>query len=366
MAARASVRAQSPRSEFLRVVMVAMPISEAIDVVATLDILLLANNALRSGGGRGTGYAAEVVAATPGVISTWCGLTLAAPRSYREIRGPIDTLVVGSVDDPNDLTRDARLVRWILGTAPRARRVVALCTGAFLLAEAGLLDGRRATTHWTFCSELARRYPSVTVDPEPIFVRDGNVYTSAGSTASMDLMLAVVEEDFGRRVALAVATNLVLFLKRPGGQAQFSAQLSTQLAERQPLRELQAWIVDHPDDTLTVSALARRVAMSPRNFFRVFTQEIGVTPARFVQRARVEAACRMLQDTRRSTDEIATRSGFGSAETMRGAFQRALRTSPQAYRARFVPTLDGRQPHGSGGPVSLVDRMRQQTHDRFP
>ena len=141
---------------------------------------------------------------------------------------------------------------------------------------------------------------------------------------------------------------------------------STQLAERQPLRELQTWIIDHPGETLGVSALARRAAMSPRNFFRVFTQEIGMTPARFVQRARLEAACRMLEDTQRSTDDIATRCGFGSAETMRGAFQRLLHTSPQAYRARFVPTLDGRRPHGSGGPVSLVDRMRQQTHDRFP
>ena len=171
--------------------MVAMPISEAIDVVATLDILLLANNALRSGGGRGTGYQAEVVAVTPGPISTWSGLTLSARRSYRELRGPIDTLVVGSVDDPNHLTRDTRLVRWIRGTAPRARRVVALCTGAFLLAEAGLLDGRRATTHWTFCgASLPCAIRRVTVDPEPIFVRDGNIYTSAGSTASMDLVLA--------------------------------------------------------------------------------------------------------------------------------------------------------------------------------
>jgi transcriptional regulator GlxA family with amidase domain len=344
--------------------MLAMPISEAIDVVASLDILLLANNALRSGGGREPGYAAEIVAAAPGPISTWCGLSLTAPRSYREVRGPIDTLIVGGVDDPGQFTRDSRLVRWVRDTAGRARRVVALCTGAFLLAEAGVLDGRRATTHWTFCSELARRYPSVRVDPEPIFVRDGNVYTSAGSTASMDVVLAAVEEDFGRRVALAVATNLVLFLKRPGGQAQFSAQLSAQLAEREPLRELQAWIADHPGDQLTVPALARRVAMSPRDFFRVFTQEVGLTPARFVQRARMEAACRLLQDTRRSTDEIAARCGFGSAETMRGAFQRALRTSPRAYRARFGMALDGRPRHAFDDHGSLVDRMRRPAHDR--
>jgi transcriptional regulator GlxA family with amidase domain len=162
-----------------------------------------------------------------------------------------------------------------------------------------------------------------------------------------------------------VATNLVLFLKRPGGQAQFSAQLSTQLAEREPLRELQAWIADHPGDPLTVPALAGRVAMSPRNFFRVFTHEVGVTPARFVQRARVEAACRLLQDTRRSADEIAAQCGFGSAETMRGAFQRALRTSPQAYRARFDAAPDGQRRHALDERGSLMDRMRRPAHDRL-
>jgi transcriptional regulator GlxA family with amidase domain len=253
----------------------------------------------------------------------------------------MDTLILAAADDPNTLTGDGRLVAWLRRTAPQARRIAALCTGSFLLAAAGLLDGRRATTHWTCCGELARRDPRVSVDPEPIFVRDRNIYTSAGSTASMDLVLALVEEDFGARVALAVASNLVLFLKRPGGQAQFSAQLSTQLAERQPLRDLQAWILERPGDDLSVPALARRVAMSPRNFFRVFTQEIGITPARFIQRARVEAARRLLEDTRRSIDEIAAGCGFGSAETMRSGFQRVLGMSPQAYRARCVESVNG-------------------------
>jgi transcriptional regulator GlxA family with amidase domain len=326
-----------------------MPTSEGIDVVGTLDILFLANSALRSSGARGPGYAAEVVTGRPGPISAWAGLSLVARRPYKDVRGRIDTLILGATDDPNTLTRDARLVAWVRRTAPRVRRIAALCTGAFLLAEAGLLDGRRATTHWTACGEPARRYPRVTVDPEPIFVHDRNIYTSAGSTASLDLALALVEEDFGRRVALAVATSLVLFLKRPGGQAQFSAQLSTQLAERQPLRDLQAWIIEHPGDDLSVPALARRAAMSPRNFFRLFTQQIGVTPARFVQHARVEAARRMLEETRRSAEEIAARCGFGSAETMRGGFQRVLGLSPQAYRARFVESADGHRRRGMAG-----------------
>lgn len=361
MATRARAATVSSRPEPLRVVLVAMPTSEGVDVVGALDILFLANAALRSSGGCGAGYAPEVVTARPGPICTWSGLKLVAERPYQDVRGRIDTLIVGAADDPNTLTGDAPLVRWLRRTAPRARRIAALCSGAFLLAEAGLLDGRRATTHWTFCGELARRYPRVTVDPEPIFVSDRNIYTSAGSTASMDLVLALVDEDFGRRVALAVATSLVLFLKRPGGQAQLSTQLSGQLAERQPLRDLQAWIIDHPGDDLSISVLARRAAMSPRNFFRVFTQEIGVTPARFVQRARAEAARRMLEDTHRSTDEIAAGCGFGSAETMRAAFQRVLGMSPQAYRARFTEFAGGHRRLASDEPSFLTQEMRRPT-----
>jgi transcriptional regulator GlxA family with amidase domain len=216
-----------------------------------------------------------------------------------------------------------------------------VCTGAFLLAEAGLLDGRRATTHWASCRELARRYPRVQVDPDPIFVRDGNVHTSAGVTAGMDLALALVEEDHGREVALGVARWLVLFLKRPGGQSQFSAQLSAQLAAREPIQELQAWVIENVDADLSVEALARRAGMSPRNFARVFTRETGVTPACFVETARVEAARRRLeQEGARGVEAIAAACGFGSAETMRRAFLRRVRVSPSDYRERFQVTAD--------------------------
>ncbi|HEU4367675.1 MAG TPA: helix-turn-helix domain-containing protein [Methylomirabilota bacterium] len=344
MAVRGPLPAPSLRPEPLRIVVVAVPTTEALDVVGALDVLTHANNTLRSRGRREPGYAVEIVATRPGLITRWSGFDMVARRAYQDVRGRIDTLILGAADDPDTLTGDARLVAWLRRMAPRTRRIAALCTGSFLLAEAGLLDGRRATTHWTCCGELARRYPRASVDPEPIFVRDRNVYTSAGAAASMDLVLALVEEDFGPRVALAVASNLVLFLKRPGGQAQFSTQLSTQLAERQPLRDLQAWIIEHPGDDLSVPALARRVAMSPRNFFRVFTQQIGITPAQFAQRARVEAARRMLEDTRRSIDEIAAGCGFGSAETMRSGFQRVLGMSPQAYRVRCLESGNGHLP----------------------
>src|SRR5262249_19526249 len=193
----------------------------------------------------------------------------------------------------------------------------------------------RATRQWSVGDELAARYPRVRVEADPIDVRDGRVYTSAGVTAGMDLALALVEEDHGREAALAVARELVLFLRRPGGQSQFSAQLAAQAAEREPLRDLQGWIADHLEEDLSVPALAARAAMSPRNFARVFHREIGVTPARYVEALRVEAARRRLEESTNGVDAVASRAGFGSAETMRRAFARRLRVAPSAYRSRF-------------------------------
>jgi transcriptional regulator GlxA family with amidase domain len=320
-----------------RVVMIAMPCAEVVEVGGVLDIFYAVNERLAHAGTSDQGYAVEVVSPVT-TVSVWPGLRLVADRSYRPVRGPIDTLIVTGVDRPDDARRDPDLIRWLARTAPHARRVVGLCTGTFVLAEAGLLDGRSATTHWAFCDELTRRFPAVAVKSDPIFVRDGTVYTSAGATAGVDLVLALVEEDLGRRMALAVAQWMVVFLKRPGGQAQFSAQLSTQMADREPLRELQAWIFEHPRAVLSVEALARRVSMSPRNFFRVFVREVGMTPGRFVERARVEAARRMLEETSRGVENVAAACGFGSAETMRIAFRRTLGVSPKGYRSRFCTT----------------------------
>jgi len=321
-----------------RVVVVAMPCNEVVEVGGILDIFYAVNDqATRSGATDDVAYAVEVVSPVQ-TVCAWPGLRLVADRSYRAVRGAIDTLIVTGVDGPDDVKRDPELVRWLARTAPRTRRVVGLCTGSFLLAEAGLLDGRSATTHWAFCEELARRFPGVRVRPDPIYVRDGGVYTSAGATAGVDLVLALVEEDLGRRVALAVAQWMVVFLKRPGGQAQFSVHLSTQMADREPIRELQSWVLDHPGGELSVESLARRVNMSPRNFFRVFVREVGMTPGRFVERVRVEAARRLLEDTTRGVPDVATASGFGSQEAMRVAFRRALGVSPKVYRSRFCTT----------------------------
>ncbi|KUM78068.1 GlxA family transcriptional regulator [Streptomyces curacoi] len=231
------------------------------------------------------------------------------------------------------------LTDWLREHGPGAKRLVSVCTGAILLAAAGLLDGHRATTHWAYCDKLARDHPAVEVDPDPIYVRDGHVATSAGVTSGIDLALALVEDDLGRDAALAIARHLVVFLRRPGNQAQFSAQLAAQTAQREPLREVQRWITEHPDADLTVEALAARASLSPRHFARAFQTETGMTPGRYVDRVRLEHARRLLEDTSDGVEEISRASGYGTPEAMRRAFVRTLGTAPVEYRRRFRPVL---------------------------
>jgi len=329
-----------------RIVMAAYPGAEMLDVVGPLEVFSVASRILAYRGpgaddasaGEESGapaYRVEIAAETPGPLRMESGLEVLAARSLRGLRGSIDTLLVPGGAGVDVALHRPRYVAWLERTAPTVRRVASVCTGARLLGAAGLLHGRRATTHWRFCDVLARENPDVRIEPDAIFVRDGNVWTSAGVTAGMDLALALVEEDHGRRLALAAARMLVIFLKRPGGQSQFSAQLAAQMAEREPLRDLQAWIVEHPDEDLRIEVLARRAGMSPRNFARAFAREVGMTPARFVEQARLGAARRRLEDTAGGVDEIAEASGFGTAETMRRAFLRGLAINPSAYRARF-------------------------------
>jgi len=318
--------------------MVAFPDVQVLDVVGPLEVFNVATRLLErggSGGSRRPGYATELVAPIAGSIRTSGGIELVARHDLRSVRGRIDTLMVPGGLGARTIVSDASLIAWIRRMAKRSRRVASVCTGTLLLAEAGLTAGHRVTTHWGFAGELARRYPGTAVDPDPVYVTDRGLYSSAGVTAGMDLALALVEEDHGRDLALLVARWLVLFLKRPGGQSQFSTQLASQVAEREPIRDLQTWIVEHVGADLSIEALAKRSAMSPRNFARVFTREVGTTPARFVERARVEAARRKLEDSRASVEEIARDCGFGAAETMRRAFLRNVRVAPAAYRSRF-------------------------------
>jgi transcriptional regulator GlxA family with amidase domain len=234
--------------------------------------------------------------------------------------------------------RPPELVDWLGRHAPAAQRVASICTGAFLLAEAGLLDGRRVTTHWSRCDDLRREYPAVEVDPDPIFIKDGRIATSAGITAGIDLALALVEDDLGRDEALAVARALVVFLRRPGNQAQFSTQLSAQVAQRAPLRDVQQWIAEHPADDLTVEVLASRASLSPRHFARAFAAEVGMPPGRYVERVRLETARRHLEDSAAGIEQTARACGYGTTEAMRRAFTEALGVSPAEYRRRFRPS----------------------------
>ncbi len=283
-------------------------------------------------------YQLEVIAACPGPVSTSSGLQIVANRAYQEIDGGLDTLIVAGGEGAERACSDRALVDWLRGIATRVRRIASVCNGAFLLAASGLLDGRRATTHWAFSEHLARAYPSIRVEPDLIFIRDGQVYTSGGITAGMDLALAMLEEDHGSDAARYVAQGMLLFLRRPGGQSQFSTYLRSEASNRRDIRELQAWILSHPDDDLSIEALAERVAMSPRNFARIFLAETGMTPAKFVERARVEATRCKLEQSSTRIEAIAEHCGFGTAECMRRSFRRVLGVGPEEIRARFKST----------------------------
>ncbi|MFE5714207.1 GlxA family transcriptional regulator [Streptomyces sp. NPDC056501] len=292
-----------------------------------------------AGAGRAAGdpaaYPIRTASLDGGPVRTHSGLRLLPDTTLAAAvaDGAPHTLVVPGGEGTREPA--TALIDWLRTHAPDAGRLVSVCTGALLLAEAGLLDGHRATTHWIACDHLARCYPEVDVDPDPIFVRDGRLSTSAGVTAGIDLALALVEEDLGRDIALTVARHLVVFLRRPGNQAQFSVQLSAQTARREPLRDLQQWITEHPGDDLSVEALAARARLSPRHFARAFHAETGTTPGRYVDRVRLEHARRLLEETSRGVEEVSRASGYGTPEAMRRAFVKALGTAPADYRRRF-------------------------------
>ena len=312
-----------------RILVLAVDECQSLDVLGPVEVF---DHASRLVAGA---YRVEVVApADEGTVTMSNGLRLAvAPLPEPPPRH--DTLVVAGGEGARAAVADEVLLDWIVRASRRATRTASVCTGAYLLAAAGLLDGRRATTHWEWCEALARTYPRVHVDADPVFVRDGEVWTSAGVTAGMDLALSLVEDDLGPQVALAVARQLVVFLKRPGGQSQFSGALSAQQAARPALRELQAWIAGHLDEDLTVPALAERANMSERSFARAFQREVGETPAAYVEGLRVERARDLLEDGAPSLEAVAQAAGFASAEVLRRAFHRRVGVSPADYRTRF-------------------------------
>jgi transcriptional regulator GlxA family with amidase domain len=317
-----------PSNRTQRIAFVAYEGLEALDLTGPWEVLHTA--------GLIAGRPPELVCLTSdgGDVRSSSGLMFRADGTIDDA-GDVDTLIVVGGVGVQQAREDVRLVDGIAGLAGRARRTASVCSGAFLLAEAGLLEGRRATTHWAYCERLAKEFPDIEVDPDPIFIRDGSVHTSAGVTAGMDLALALAEEDHGREAALQTARMLVVYARRPGGQSQFSVQLERGTPSDAPLRELQSWISEHPEEDLSVGELAGRMHLSERQLSRVFRRELGTTPGDYVERVRVEAARALLETELDPLEAIAARSGFASAEVMRRAFHRRVGTSPREYRERF-------------------------------
>ena len=319
------------------IVIVVYPGVQSLDMTGPLEVFTGAQQLIAAEGRFERGFRVTVASLDGARLSTSSGLEIVPAASLAEAPGPIDTLIVAGGAGSRDASADDGLLHWLTTVAPSVRRIASVCTGAFVLAAAGLLDGRRATTHWASATELAKLYPAVEVDPEPIYLRDGPVWTSAGVTAGMDLALALVEEDLDREAALTIARHLVLFLRRPGNQSQFSATLAAQQPEREPLRDVQRYALEHVAGDLSVEALAARAHMSPRNFARAFAAETGITPGRYVERVRLEAARRTLEDTAQPIATVAAACGFGTPETMRRTFLRALGVAPAEYRRRYHP-----------------------------
>jgi transcriptional regulator GlxA family with amidase domain len=329
---------------------------QSLDVTGPLEVFNGADAALRARGTPG-GYRVRTIARANSPVRSESGLRLIPDGPLPRAPETIDTLIVPGGGGRVEAARDPALLRFLSRAHTRCRRVASVCTGSFLLADAGLLDGRRATTHWAFAAELARTHPRVAVEPDPIFVRDGSIWTSAGVTAGMDLALALVEEDHDRELALLIARHLVLFLRRPGNQSQFSAVMRAQQPRREPLREVQREVLEDVAGCHTVEAMAERAHMSPRNFARAFRSQTGVTPARYVESVRLEAARRRLEETAEPVQGIALACGFPSAEAMRRSFQRTLRVGPTEYRRRFHSADPPPQTHGK--PQKIKKRTRR-------
>ncbi len=320
------------------IVFLGVPDSQILDIAGPFQVFVRASERfVDMHTGANPPYNVQLLSSTEHKsVRTNCGLAIAGALPYRAFRGPIDTLLVAGGSGTEQASTDEALLTWLRKTAKTVRRIGSICTGAYLLAAAGLLDGKRATTHWQAAADLAEKFKLVDVDPDPIYVRDGNTYTSAGVTAGMDLALALVEEDLGAPLALKVARELVLYLRRAGGQSQYSASLAVQASDRKQIEEIRSWAMDNIRQDLPVDRLAAQAAMSPRNFARQFVKETGMTPARYIERLRVEAARRRLEESPDKLEKVAADCGFGTVQSLRRAFLRVLRVPPNDYRHRFA------------------------------
>jgi len=316
----------------MRIAILAFPRFQLLDVAGPADVFAEAARQL----GDPRAYQVKVISAQPGMLQSSSGVRLAVDATVATHRGPIDTLLVAGSPRLEDMASDMPLQNWLRRQARTVRRHGSVCSGAFVLGAAGLLDGKRVTTHWNSAAHLAVNYPQACVEADAIYVQDGKLFTSAGVTAGMDLALAMVEEDHGRELALRVARQLVMFLKRPGGQSQFSAHLAAQTAERSSVRALQEHVLAHLKDDLSVPALAARAGMSERTFARVFRSETGTTPAEFVENARIDAARRLAEASDMPAKRLADAVGYANVDGFRRAFGRRLGVSLVEYRRRFA------------------------------
>ena len=329
------------RKEKRQIVVVAMPHTMLLDVAGPCDVFSRADVMASEKFGNSEGYKITVVSPDSShIVTSASGVSFYCNDKIEKIQGSIDTLLIAGFPSLNEWILKPAFINWLKDKSRKARRIGSVCKGAFILAEAGLLKNKKATTHWKFCDELQKKFPEIKVDSDPIFIKDGKVYTSAGVSSGIDLALALVEEDYGRDIALQVARHLVLYLRRPGNQSQFSVVLSQQESDYEPIRNLQNWMLDHLKEPLGIEQLAEKCSMSPRNFARVFHKEMGLTPGKYLEKLRVETARRLLEETHLSLEQVATDCGLGSADTMRRLFIRHLKTTPSDYRRIFRTSLE--------------------------
>ena len=323
-----------PKRKPIRVVLLAYEQMNLLDLVGPLQALATASRRFK---GRGAALYETVVASVDGgAVTSSSGLAIVTVPLSSLSGKPIDTLIAAGGSKDDEFHAPPALVEWIAKRAPSVRRLCSVCTGAFLLAAAGKLEGRRVATHWDWAARLQSRHPGVEVDAEPIYIHDGQVWTSAGVSAGIDLTLALIEEDYGHRVAIETARHLVMFIKRSGGQSQFSVPLAAQASTDTRFADLHAWMLEHLDDDLDVERLAERAGMAVRTFARAYTQAHGRTPGKAVDAMRLEAACRALEETALPLKSIAARAGYGNEQGLRRAFQRTLGVTPVEYRDRFA------------------------------
>lgn len=318
-----------------RIDIVIYPEFKSFEAIGPMTVFTYANKHLQALG-KSPGYELRLVASTPGLIVSDTQMCLNATHGLSDTDLAHSVLLVGAHEIERIVDEQAVLVEWVRRVAPRVERFAALCSGAFFLAAAGLLHNLRATTHWRMANTLAQRYPSIQVDSDSIFIRQGCLWTSAGVSASVDLALAFVEADYGHELALQVARDLVIFLKRPGGQSQFSANLTSQMTQSSGMRAVQEWVLENLEQRITVAIMAEQAAVSQRHFRRIFTREVGMSPMEFVERARIDKARRLLSESDLPLKSVAFRCGFATTDQMRLGFRKFLGISPKEHRERFL------------------------------